>query len=91
LRCDAGEDYDAGLCYRPCNKKGFKGVGPVCWGSCPTGWKDCGAGCGRKEGDCSGKVTNMIRKVGEFALEPDFKKFVNGTLAFAYPLCSSMI
>jgi hypothetical protein len=43
-QCKAGEDYDAGLCYKACNP-GFHGVGPVCWGKCPDGYKDDGATC----------------------------------------------
>ena len=30
LGCEAGFEYDAGLCYPQC-KDGYKGVGPVCW------------------------------------------------------------
>lgn len=44
--CQAGMEYDAGLCYKPCNA-GFDGVGPVCWGSCPSGFDDHGATCYR--------------------------------------------
>lgn len=28
--CGPNEEYDAGLCYQPCNP-GYNGVGPVCW------------------------------------------------------------
>lgn len=28
--CSPGMEYDAGLCYQPC-QVGYKGVGPVCW------------------------------------------------------------
>jgi hypothetical protein len=44
--CQAGKEYDAGLCYTPC-QNGFDGVGPVCWGSCPSGFDDHGATCYR--------------------------------------------
>lgn len=30
LSCASDEEYDAGLCYTPCNE-GYNGVGPVCW------------------------------------------------------------
>lgn len=42
--CDAGKEYDAGLCYSPCDS-GYTGVGFVCWGSCPSGYVDIGAIC----------------------------------------------
>jgi len=40
------KEYDAGLCYNRC-REGFHGVGPVCWGSCPTGYSDDGGTCRR--------------------------------------------
>lgn len=30
MSCASGMEYDAGLCYTPCNE-GYNGVGPVCW------------------------------------------------------------
>jgi hypothetical protein len=48
LTCADGEDYDAGLCYKPC-KEGFTGVGPVCWRTCPRGFIDQGAFCRKQE------------------------------------------
>lgn len=42
--CEAGQEYDAGLCYPKCND-GFDGVGPVCWERCPDGYTDDGALC----------------------------------------------
>ncbi len=41
LGCSNDEDYDAGLCYDKCNY-GADGVGPVCWGHCPSGTTECG-------------------------------------------------
>src|SRR5262249_20235982 len=35
-------------------KSGYKGVGPVCWQSCPDGYRDDGAFC-RKDVDIYGK------------------------------------
>jgi len=46
--CPEGQEKDAGLCYRTCEaigKEGWKGVGPVCWQRCPTGFRDDGAYC----------------------------------------------
>jgi hypothetical protein len=41
--CGAKE-HDAGLCYPKC-ASGMKGVGPVCWQQCPSGYSDHGVGC----------------------------------------------
>lgn len=46
MRCAAGQQADAGLCYTPC-PAGFHGVGPVCWGSCPEWYDDHGGTCYR--------------------------------------------
>ena len=46
MKCKAGEAYDAGLCYTPC-QPGYKGVGPVCWQSCVPGFRDDGAFCAK--------------------------------------------
>lgn len=46
--CPEGQEKDAGLCYRTCEdmgKEGWKGVGPVCWQRCPSGFRDDGAYC----------------------------------------------
>jgi hypothetical protein len=42
--CPGGTQYDAGLCYQYC-APGYGGVGPVCWGTCPAGYRDDGATC----------------------------------------------
>ncbi len=44
LICPSDKHEDAGLCYKPCRSH-FKGVGPVCWGECPHGFKDTGVDC----------------------------------------------
>lgn len=41
--CPKGMEKQVGLCYTPC-KKGYHGVGPVCWSSTPKGWVGCGMG-----------------------------------------------
>jgi hypothetical protein len=46
MKCAAGQQYDAGLCYTPC-QDGYKGVGPVCWQSCPPEFRDDGAFCAK--------------------------------------------
>jgi hypothetical protein len=35
---------DAGLCYPNCDP-GFRGVGPICWQECPSGYTDTGVSC----------------------------------------------
>lgn len=43
--CTGILQYDAGLCYPLCSA-GYTGVGPVCWGQCPSGgYEDHGATC----------------------------------------------
>jgi C1A family cysteine protease len=44
MTCGDNEQQDSGLCYPRC-REGFKGVGPVCWASCPAGYSDDGATC----------------------------------------------
>lgn len=57
--CPAGQDLQAGLCYRGC-KKGYTGVGPVCWSRCPDGMVDCGAGCATTRKECRGVVKEQV-------------------------------
>ena len=42
--CNVDEELITGLCYPKC-RDGFKGVGPVCWGVCPSGQTDIGVSC----------------------------------------------
>jgi hypothetical protein len=44
LQCSQDQDSDNGLCYKKCDA-GFIGVGPVCWSSCPSDFKDTGTSC----------------------------------------------
>ena len=49
LGCADNEEMNAGLCYPKC-QVGYKGVGPVCLlESCPSGFRDDGALCGKPE------------------------------------------
>ncbi|MEP4432214.1 MAG: hypothetical protein ABJ349_08415, partial [Hyphomicrobiales bacterium] len=52
-------EYDAGLCYKQC-EAGYNGVGPVCWGQCPRGWVNCGAGCARDSNSCAMMISDQI-------------------------------
>ncbi len=59
--CGSGKEKDAGLCYTQC-KKGYNGVGPVCWGSCPAGTRNDGATC-RKPAHIFGHSGKRIGKL----------------------------
>lgn len=65
--CAAGEEYDAGLCYKTC-PGGMSGVGPVCWGRTPAGWVGCGMGAASSDGKCGEVVFDQVFSVGEVAL-----------------------
>lgn len=70
LSCASGDEYDAGLCYTPCDD-GYNGVGPVCWkedasygrgvGTIPTG---CGAGKENDAGLCYPECRSGYNGVG---------------------------
>jgi len=57
LQCASNEDSNAGLCYDYC-REGYKGIGPVCWNSCPAGLDACGAMC-VPSGQCAGKILSI--------------------------------
>ena len=59
MHCAPGTDEDAALCYPYC-RKGFHGVGPVCWEECPSGRKDCGAGCAASTKACLSDTAKMV-------------------------------
>ncbi len=59
MQCKTGENEDAGLCYTPC-RAGSHGVGPVCWQSCPSGRKDCAAGCAISALECVQDTASMV-------------------------------
>jgi hypothetical protein len=64
MDCPQGLEYDAGLCYTPC-EPGYIGVGPVCWGQPPAGWTDCGFGAGRDLEACTSAVSEQVLSVTE--------------------------
>jgi hypothetical protein len=69
--CESSKEYDAGLCYDKCNR-GYNGIGPVCWGTCPSSMgTDCGAMCGTSSGECGkqigGQVVAGVQMVGTIA------------------------
>ncbi len=59
MHCKPGTDEDAALCYPYC-REGFHGVGPVCWERCPSGRKDCGAGCATSTKACLSDTASMV-------------------------------
>ncbi len=71
LICGLGEQYDAGLCYQPCNT-GYHGVGPVCWKDNASYGRGVGSaaslGCGANEdldaGLCYPKCKSGFHGVG---------------------------
>ncbi len=59
-----GEKYGA-LCYQKCSKH-FTGVGPVCWGQCPSSLPySCGGICVKNAGWCSSTVIGQVLAVGQ--------------------------
>ena len=67
MDCASGQEYDAGLCYRPCNS-GYNGVGPVCWGNAPSGWVNCGMGAAKTSKICAETIFDQVVSVGNLAL-----------------------
>lgn len=65
--CPPGKVKDAGLCYPPC-KQGYHGVGPVCWGSPPKNWIDCGMGSAVSKKVCGEIIVGQITSVGQIAV-----------------------
>jgi hypothetical protein len=66
--CPKGQEKDAGLCYPTCEdigKEGWKGVGPVCWQDCPSGFRDDGAYCFKPE--AYGRGVGFPWKIGDKA------------------------
>merc|ERR1711998_288285 len=68
LGCAPNEEYDAGLCYSQKCRAGTKAIGPMCWGSCPSGSWDCLGFCtpgGLKA--CAGHIKDVIHQVVDLA------------------------
>ena len=65
--CPPNKEKNVGLCYPAC-RPGFTGVGPVCWGSPPNGWVNCGMGAAKDKKTCSTVIINQISSVGTIAL-----------------------
>lgn len=65
--CKSDQDKDAGLCYQKC-KPTFKGVGPVCWGTPPAGWVECGMGAATTSKVCAETIISQVQSTGSLAL-----------------------
>lgn len=68
--CPEDQEKDAGLCYRTCEdigRPGWKGVGPVCWPRCPSGFRDDGAYCFKP--DSYGRGVGFPWKIGDKAFD----------------------
>ena len=68
LTCTEEQEYDAGLCYTPCDHDAH-GVGPVCWGSCPVGTTQCGALCLTPDESCSEYVSGDFKDIFKAVIE----------------------
>ena len=56
----ATQENDAGLCYPKC-RRGYAGVGPVCWATCPDSMPvNCGASCAKDKSSCSLTLTDQV-------------------------------
>lgn len=67
MSCDAGLEYDAGLCYTAC-ETGSNGVGPVCWANSPSNWVDCGMGAAVTSEVCGNIIFDQVTSVANLAL-----------------------
>lgn len=59
--CKTGRELSGGLCYDAC--PAGKGVGPVCWGSCPVGTTSCGVLCQLEGETCTGFATKITKDI----------------------------
>jgi hypothetical protein len=81
LGCGNGEEYDTGLCYPPCQEN-FKSIGPVCWGSCPSGYTPCGALC-LKDQSCANQIKQYFEGVVDIVKDFAQKNYVQGFIDIA--------
>jgi hypothetical protein len=80
--CKSDEQQDAGLCYPYC-RTGYNGVGPVCWGQCPSDTNKCGGLCQHPFDSCSDYILDSTLNVIMSPLDPF--GLING---FSYPACN---
>jgi len=58
MKCKDGDERDGALCYPPCRDR-YSGVGPVCWGECPSNTRRCGALCQVKGETCTSLIIEL--------------------------------
>lgn len=78
LGCSKDQEYDTGLCYPPCRQT-YTGIGPVCWGQCPSQWKEsnlCLGLCLQKE-TCAGHIREFANDVSKLAEDFANKNYVD--------------
>ena len=102
LTCRADQQEDAALCYPYC-KKGYYGVGPVCWISCENpDPSDGGAICCSNSTMCSKKIRDLAGGLplavaaallsggNATKIEEAVIQALNSILGFVMPLCSTL-
>ena len=66
--CPSGQEEDAGLCYSTC-PAASNGVGPVCWGGCPSDFPvSCGAMCATSDTVCGLETAKILVAVSSVAM-----------------------
>ena len=60
--CPAGKEFSGGFCYESCGANAVR-RGPMCWGTCPPGWVECGMGCAKSRNECTDAITGQVVSV----------------------------
>ena len=90
LSCRGDQDFDAGLCYPKC-RNSYTGVGPVCWGRCPSHLPhNCGAGCAVTASFCTDNIIDQVWKPVEMVLNAAAKD-AKGAAAAGAEACQAYI
>lgn len=81
--CKGGKHLQEGLCYESC-RKGYHGVGPVCWGDTPPGYVDCFTGYAKNQTACGSVMaaqTSAAVTISMLAVGPALRAKMAATLA----------
>jgi hypothetical protein len=83
------------LCYPKC-EHGSTGSGPVCWGKCPAGTKECGSLCLDKEQNCANFLAEDVKAAFQLVTDAAAHATVGSVIDLAhlaedmhYPNCGS--
>jgi len=100
--CASTEQEDAGLCYPYC-RANFNGIGPVCWGQCPSlDPIDDGAVCCRNATVCTAEIRSLseglplaVLKIILAGGDPTkvieaVKQAIEAIVGFILPLCDQI-